>query len=159
MSDETKTTDNPTTDQPKVSNAMFVPANLDTAQYERVTLPTFLRPEDFPIGAMLAAKVVRIIGNFTNDPDMDDCQNLWLKNDAGEVLFPVTGVIGQALIKLGDIVGRELVFIRLPDGKDGNFKNRMFMFDVAVKRDASNPTGSVLDKLAQPALKLREPKK
>ena len=120
-----------------VNKNIFAVARYDENQYERLNLPNFLRPEDFPIGTMLEAKVKRVIGNFTGNPDLDHTKNLWLVHEISgeELIMPCTGVIAQAMVNVKDPVGKVFCFVRKPDQVSKKFKNRMFMFEVFQKKE------------------------
>src|SRR5216684_749186 len=113
----------------------FVPTK---GEYEKLTLPPFIAPDDIPVGAGVEGTVLRVIGNFTGDPEMDHTKNLVLQIKTGEeIMIPVTGVLGQSIASLGGpqgVVGRDLVVVRLPDSISKNYKNKMFMFDVYIRK-------------------------
>lgn len=118
----------------------------DDPRFQRLSLPDFVKPDSVPIGGAVCGRVVKIIGNFTSDPKMDDTQNLWMElgylmpdgsieMDKGgkEILFPITGTLGQSLLHIRgqerSIVGRKLIIVRKADGKDSNYDNKMFVFE------------------------------
>ena len=112
---------------------------LPEQQFQRLTLPVFLKPSDFPIGAVLIARVVRIVDDFTGREDMKNAKSLWLKEPrtSQEFLFPITGVIENALADIGDPVGKVIAIKRQADSVSKKFSHRMFMFDVFLQKDVA----------------------
>jgi hypothetical protein len=146
-------------DNENISNdGLFVQQRTDKENWKRVSMPTFLRPDTFPIGQVLIAKVIDIVGNFTGDPNLDNTRNLLLKHQSGtEVLFPLTGVMQQALLRIGDVKGKILAIKRLPDGVSKKWKKKMFLWDIYLVEEtgdaaslrsfiASNPSIAKTDK-------------
>lgn len=108
----------------------------------KVNLPEFVKPDSMPIGSIIFGVVREQIGDFTGNPDMADSQNLIIipavKDDSGAwvlrsdpVMFPVTGQIGQSLIRFGDDVANKGIAIkRKADGWSKKNDKKMFEFDV-----------------------------
>lgn len=110
----------------------------DAKTFVKLTLPEFIAPKDFPIGAVLRATVLRIVDNFTKQKEMEDTKSFWMRHEASkrEFLFPITGVIGNALSEVPNIIGKTIVLTRKADRKSKKYGNNMFDFDVYVERAA-----------------------
>lgn len=130
--DETKTQETAA-----VEVSRFAVATFEENGFEKLTLPPFVTPDSIPIGGAVIGKIIKVIGDFTGKEGMEDTKNIWMQNAGGEFLLPMTGVIGNALLKVnggeGSIIGKTLAVKRLPDEKDKKFHNRMFMFEVFIK--------------------------
>lgn len=117
--------------------------------FERLNLPTMVKPDQVPVWTPESPKVLR--GTLVKVCDSPNAsikgKLLWLKLRNGtEITLPCTGVIRNALapgIKddsekldaaLDKFVGLELVFRRTPDKQNSKFKKNMFMFDVLVAK-------------------------
>jgi hypothetical protein len=119
---------------------------LEMAGIKRRNLPRMVKPIDIPINGIVHGEILDIV-----DSPVSTIKGklLRMKNETSEFLFPLTGVLRQAL---GDEpqkeVGQYLFAVRQPDGMSAKYKKQMFVFDVftASKKDAEK----ILVKLAEP---------
>jgi hypothetical protein len=133
-----------------VSNALalFAPATAIEGLTEGLTrrnMPQMLLPKDVPIGAAIDAEIIDAVSSPATTVK-GKC--LWLKSNANgqEFLFPVTGVVRQALIGgydgdkdkdgeklialLKKEIGNRFVAKRCPGRDSTKFKKEMYVFEV-----------------------------
>lgn len=99
------------------------------AKLKRRNRPPLVKPAACPIGGAVTGEIINVVPS----PKADiKGELLWLRHASGlEFLFPVTGVIKQALDPdLKKEIGKQFFARRLPDGLSGKYKKAMFMFDV-----------------------------
>jgi len=123
------------------------PEGLDTTnekKFQRRNMPQIIKPGDVPVGGMVSGEIIDAV-NSPSTVVKGKC--LWIKHASGtEFLFPVTGVIRQALLggtglegdeltkALQREIGTTIICKRLESKQNSKFKKEMFMFDVFTSK-------------------------
>ena len=109
----------------------------------RRNLPQLVKPESVPVGGVVSGEILKVTEQQSKS-DKKPMFSLWLRHDTGvEFLFPVGGVIRNALLPgvdrndvagirdgLEKEIGNSFVAKRTEDKQSETFKKKMFMFDV-----------------------------
>lgn len=118
-------------------SAKFDPAVLSKLKgLKKLTLPPLVKPEQVPVGGMIEAKIIALVGSISKKENMKNSKLMHLQApDGTEFLFSLTGVIKKAIGGEEGVtanVGKTLILVRQEDGSTEEYggKKRVFMFDV-----------------------------
>ena len=118
----------------------FSPAAIP-AGFVKVSRPPLVKPDQIPVNGQIQATILALCDSISQKESMQQSKLIHLKvADGTEFLFPLTGVIKQAVGGNDGIsknVGKQILIIRREDDvkeqENGEVK-KMFMFDVYISK-------------------------
>lgn len=131
------------TEQQESGAEMFLSKNPEAIDgYKTVSIGARLvRPREMPIGSAIEGRLLDVVGNITDDPELDDNGLLHIsvvvRGAERKILFPITGTIAHDGLRIKGgipaLVGKNIALRREDDGASARYGgNQMFMIRLLV---------------------------